>query len=68
MFFEAEDIELSLILCNEPTRRLANGQTAWETVSARYPFNYVTVLNNPEFLPLQRHLIERKDYDLVFCR
>jgi hypothetical protein len=65
--FEAEDIEISLILCNQPERRLADGRTIWQAVNKEHQFAYVAVLNNPQFLPLQRYLLANTKFKLVYA-
>ncbi len=65
--FEAEDIEISLILCNQPERRLADGRTIWQVINQRHKFGYVSVLNNPQFLPLQRYLLANTKFELVYA-
>lgn len=65
--FEAEDIEISLILCNQPQRKLANGQTIWQAVNKEQHFGYVSVLNNNQFIPLQRYLLSNTNFQLVYA-
>ncbi len=65
--FEADDIEISLICCNYPERRVADGRAIWDVIDARYSFNYVVLLNQPEFLPLHRYLAKSNTFKLVYA-
>jgi hypothetical protein len=64
--FEADDIEISLICCNYPERRVADGRAIWEVIDARYTFTYVVLLNQPEFLPLHHYLAKGNTFKLVY--
>lgn len=65
--FEADDMEISLICCNQPDKRLADGQSIWEVIDGRYNFNYVVVLNQAEFLPLHRYLAKEGLFKLAYA-
>ena len=65
--FEADDIEIALTCCTNPDRPTGSGQPIWEVVDQRYRFNYVVILNNPEFLPLHRYLLKGKQFKLVYA-
>lgn len=65
--FEAEDMEIALVCCNAPTRRIADGRTIWDVVNERFRFNYVVVLNQPEFLPLHRYLQSGTHFKLAYA-
>lgn len=65
--FEAEDIDIALTCCTNPTRRTATGAAIWDVVNQRYAFEYVALLNNPDFLPLHRYLIKNDTYKLVYA-
>ena len=65
--FEADDMEISLICCNQPDKRLADGRSIWEVIGGRYTFNYVVVLNQAEFLPLHGYLAKEGIFKLAYA-
>ena len=65
--FEADDMEISLICCNQPDKRLADGRSIWEVIDGRYNFNYVVVLNQAEFLPLHGYLAKEGIFKLAYA-
>jgi hypothetical protein len=65
--FEADDIELSIILCNQPDRKIKGGKTIWQAIDERIGFDYVTITNNEQFMPLQRYLVSNTDFTLVYA-
>lgn len=64
--FDAEDMEIAISCCTNPERQTQDGTRIWDVVSTYYNFNYVAVINHPQFKNLHRYLIQNKKFELVY--